>query len=131
VIVLDTHVIIWDALQPERLSRGAQKAIAQANKEDGILLCDISLWEIAMLIQRKRVLLDTSYSEFINLLFASNKYSLRGITPEIAELSATLPVTVSKDLADRIIAATSVIENARLVTADANLRKAAMIETLW
>ena len=131
MIVLDTHVILWDALQPDRLSRKAQKAIALANQEDGILFCDISLWEIAMLIYKKKVLVETTYREFINLLLASNKYSLKRITPEIAELSTTLPAAVSKDPADRIIAATSVIEQARLVTADINLRKAAMIETLW
>jgi PIN domain nuclease of toxin-antitoxin system len=131
VIVLDTHVIIWDALQPNRLSRGAKKAISQANQEDGILFCDISLWEIAMLIYRKRIWVDTTYMDFITLLLASNRYSLKRITPEIAELSTTLPATVSKDPADRIIAATSVIEHARLVTADDNLRRASMIETLW
>jgi PIN domain nuclease of toxin-antitoxin system len=131
VIVLDTHVIIWEALQPDRLSRKAKKAIAQANQEDGILFCDISLWEIAMLIHKKRVVVDTTYTEFIHLLLASNKYILKQITPEIAELSTTLPAGVSKDPADRIISATSVIEHAQLVTADANLRKASMLQTLW
>jgi len=131
MIVLDTHVIVWNALQPERLSQKAKKIIARANQEDGILFCDISLWEIAMLIHKKRVVVDTTYAEFIHLLLASNKYILKRITPEIAELSTTFPATVSKDLADRIISATSVIEHAQLVTADVNLRKASMLETLW
>src|SRR5262245_30829923 len=109
VIVLDTHVIIWDALQPDRLSRRASKAIARANQEDGILFCDISLWEIAMLIHKKRIWVDATYLEFITQLLASNHYSLKSITPEIAELSTTLPATISKDPADRIIAATSII----------------------
>ncbi|MGH7494126.1 MAG: type II toxin-antitoxin system VapC family toxin [bacterium] len=131
MIVLDTHVIIWDALQPDRLSRRARKAIAQANQEDGILFCDISLWEIAMLIQKRRVWVDATYLEFITQLLASNQYNLKRITPEIAELSITLPAAISKDPADRIIAATSIIERARLVTADDNLRRAAMIDALW
>ncbi len=131
MIVLDTHVIIWNALQPDRLSRKAKSTIAKANQEDGILFCDISLWEIAMLIHKKRVVVDTSYAEFIHLLLASNKYILKMITPEIAELSTTLPASISKDPADRIIAATSIIEHAQLVTADANLRKASILETIW
>jgi PIN domain nuclease of toxin-antitoxin system len=131
MIVLDTHVIIWDALQPDRLSRKAKAAIAQANQEDGMLFCDISLWEIAMLIQRKRVEVDSTYKEFIQLLLASNRYILKRITPEIAELSTTFPATVSKDPADRIISATTVIEHVQLVTADANLRRASMLETIW
>jgi len=31
VIVVDTHVIIWEALQPEKLSRNAKAAIDEAN----------------------------------------------------------------------------------------------------
>ena len=36
VIVVDTHVIIWDALKPELLSTNAKSAIAEANEADGI-----------------------------------------------------------------------------------------------
>jgi PIN domain nuclease of toxin-antitoxin system len=46
MIVLDTHVIIWDALAPERLSEPARAAIAQANQSDGMIICDISVWEL-------------------------------------------------------------------------------------
>lgn len=45
MIVLDTHVIIWDALNPQLLTQKAKKAIAQANNNDGIIFCEISLWE--------------------------------------------------------------------------------------
>ncbi len=60
MIVLDTHVIIQDALTPERLSKPAQAAIAQANQGDGMIICDISLWEIAMLLQKGRLRVDTA-----------------------------------------------------------------------
>ena len=74
MIVLDTQVIIWDALKPEKLSQKAKVAINSSNNNDGIIFCEISLWEIAMLIAKKRIYLDTSYQEFIKLLLASNKY---------------------------------------------------------
>ena len=89
VIVVDTHIIIWDALKPEKISKKAKKAINNANASDGILFCEISLWEIAMLISKSKLNVDTSYSEFINLVFASNNYQYRGITPEIAEKSTS------------------------------------------
>ncbi len=131
VIVVDTHIIIWDALKPEKISKKAKKAINNANASDGILFCEISLWEIAMLISKSKLNVDTSYSEFINLVFASNNYQYRGITPEIAEKSTSLPDEVNKDPADRIIAATSIIQKSPLVTADKNLIKATCIETIW
>jgi len=131
VIAVDTHVIIWDALKPELLSKRAKAAIARANEEDGIIFCEISLWEIAMLVQKGRISIAVSYLEFIKLLFASNQYRLQGITPEIAELSTQLPEYINKDPADRIIAATSLIRKIPLVTADSNLLQADMLTTIW
>lgn len=131
MITIDTHVVIWDALKPELLSSKARDAIQIANGEDGIILCEISLWEIAMLIDKKRIDVPISYIEFINLVKASNKYVIQGITPEIAELSIKLPDDVNQDPADRLISATSIVMNSPLVTADKNLRKSNSIRTIW
>ena len=131
MIVADTHIIIWNALKPEMLSRKAEKAISAANKSDGIIFCDISLWEIAMLMHKGRLSIDVEYLEFIKLILESNNYVYRGITPEIARLSANLFSDNNKDPADRIIAATSIIENAKLVTADKKLRKSGKVTTIW
>lgn len=131
MIVVDTHIIIWDALKPDQLSKKAKKAIDKANESDGILFCEISLWEIAMLISKSKLTVETSYQEFIKLVFASNSYHFQGITPEIADMSSTLPDEVNKDPADRIISATSIIHKIPLITADKNLLNATCIETIW
>ncbi|MBW2251281.1 MAG: type II toxin-antitoxin system VapC family toxin [Deltaproteobacteria bacterium] len=131
MIVVDTHIILWNALKPEMLSRKAKKAISAANNSDGIIFCDISLWEIAMLMHKGRLSIDVEYLEFIKLVSESNNYVYRGITPEIARLSAKLFSDNNKDPADRIIAATSIIENAKLVTADKKLRQSRKVTTIW
>jgi PIN domain nuclease of toxin-antitoxin system len=84
-----------------------------------------------MLIQKKRIQINASYLEFINLLKSSNNYIFKGITPEIAELSATFPEEINQDPADRIICATSIITGSKLITADKNLRKSKIINTIW
>ena len=131
MIVVDTHIIIWNALKPEMLSEKAEKAISAANNSDGIIFSEISLWEIAMLMHKKRLSMDIEYLEFIKLILESNKYVLTGITPEIAELSSDLFSDNNKDPADRIIASTSIIENAKLVTADKKLRQFRKVATIW
>ncbi len=131
MIVVDTHIILWNALKPEMLSRKAKKAISAANNSYGIIFCDISLWEIAMLMHKGRLSIDVEYLEFIKLVSESNNYVYRGITPEIARLSAKLFSDNNKDPADRIIAATSIIENAKLVTADKKLRQSRKVTTIW
>jgi PIN domain nuclease of toxin-antitoxin system len=44
MIVADTHIIVWDALKPEMLSGKAKEALSEANRADGIIFCEISLW---------------------------------------------------------------------------------------
>ncbi len=131
MIVVDTHVIIWEALQPEKLSPKAKKAIGNANNQDGIIFCEISLWEIAMLMKKGRLHVDASYKEFIRLVSNSNNYVFKGITPEITELSTHLLSDTNKDPADRIISATAIVEKAKLVTSDKMLRRSKKIPTIW
>ena len=131
MIVVDTHVVVWDALKPEKLSRRAKKAIAEANEGDGIIFCDISLWEIAMLIHKGRISIDIDYLQFIKLVFDSNNYILKSISPEIADLSSRLFQNVNKDPADRIIAATAIFNNLELITYDKSMRQSRKVKTIW
>ena len=95
------------------------------------MICDISIWEISMLIKKKRLVVDNNASGFINLLLQSRNYLVQDITPEIADLSVNLGSEINQDPADRLIAATSILSNAPLVTADENLRRATVLETIW
>lgn len=131
MIVLDTCAIIWDALERNRLSAKARKAIDQAEAESELMLCDISIWEIAMLIKRKRITIDDTASGFIKLFIQSRNCHVQEITPEIAELSVNLSREINNDPADRLIAATSILKNAPIITADQNLRNTAILATIW
>ncbi|MGD9824039.1 type II toxin-antitoxin system VapC family toxin [Desulfobacter sp.] len=131
MVTIDTHVIIWDALKPELLSTKARAELKRASRTDGIVVCDISLWEIAMLMKKKRLELDIPYIEFIRLVMAANNFIFQKITPELADLSTILPADINSDPADRLISATSIITNTPLITADKNLRKSEKIKTIW
>jgi PIN domain nuclease of toxin-antitoxin system len=109
----------------------ARQALAKANQEDGLLVCDISLWEIAMLLQKGRVQVDLDCQSFINLVLQANKTTVQPITPRIATLAVELADSVSKDPADRLIAATALAERVPLLTADRNLQATALIATVW
>jgi PIN domain nuclease of toxin-antitoxin system len=131
MITLDTHIIIWDALQPEKLTSKARKMIDQANESGEIFIADISLWEIAMLMHKKRLVVDTTYTEFIRLIRAANHYVVESITPEIADLSVALESGINLDPADRLICATSIVRGAPLITADSNLQASKIVKTIW
>jgi len=129
MIVLDTCAIIWDALDPGQLSRKARVAIEQHENE--LIVCDISFWEIAMLIRKERLVVDDTASGFINLVLQARNFHVQPITPGIAELSAGFGAEINSDPADRLIAATSVLRHAPVISADRNLRDASVVETVW
>ncbi len=129
MILLDTCAIVWDALEPDKLTTAAKRAIERSRNE--LMICDISFWEISMLIRKKRLVVDATISEFIQLALQARDLQVLQITPEIAELSVNFGADINKDSVDRLIAATSIILNAPIVTADRNLRAATVIETIW
>jgi len=131
VILLDTCAIIWDALDQTKLTDKAKAAIAKADEHNTLIISDISIWEISMLIKRGRIEIDTTAASFLNLFLESRNVSIVSISPEIAELSTNFESEINTDPANRIIAATSIIRNAQLVTADLNLRQSALIDTIW
>ncbi len=131
MVTIDTHIIIWDALKPDLLTKIAKETIDKANATDGIIVCEISLWEIATLMQKQRLKIDVSYIDFIKLIKTSNNYIFKGITPEIADLAVNLPSEINQDPADRIICATAISTKTDLITADKNLRNSTMFKTIW
>jgi len=130
-MVLDTHIIIWDVLTPERLSDEARAAVAQADQSGGVILADISLWEIAMMIERQRLHVAAGCQEFITLLLQAYNVHVQAITPQIAALSVQLPPEIGKDPADQLIASTAIAADVPLITADRNLRASDLIATVW
>jgi len=129
VLILDTCVIVFDALAPERLSAAAAAAIEKEELE-GVLACsDISLWEIAMLVEHGRLSAGTDVEDFIRLALAARSIAVLPISPAIACRSTVVPI--HRDPADRIIAATAIVNECRLVTADEALRSSRAVPTLW
>ena len=129
MILLDTCTLIWDGIEPNKLTSKAKKTIEYSENE--LMICDISIWEISMLIKKNRLVIDDSPSGFINLLLQSRNFNIQQITPEIAELSVNFGSEINADPADRLIAATSILKNIPIITADKNLRDATILETIW
>jgi PIN domain nuclease of toxin-antitoxin system len=118
VLLLDTHVVLWAALNEGRLGRHATKAIGLASRENRLAVSAITPWEIGQLAGKKRINLYRDVLEWVSDTLAKPGIALAPLEPEIAVASACLPFEMHPDPADRILVATARHLGAILVTAD-------------
>ena len=118
MLILDTHVWVWLFDKDPRI-RHCAGAIEAAADDDGVGVSAISMWEIGMLVAKRRLTLNRPGPlEWLREALAQPGLTLVPLTPEIAVESAALPGGFRSDPADHIIVATARIHNATLVTRD-------------
>lgn len=131
MILLDTHILIWDALTPEKIRGEINRAIQSADEQNQLLIADISLWEISMLIDKKRLSISSETNAFIAALIKMRNFQIVPIDAEIAAKSVELAKVIMSDPADSLIAATSHVTNATLITADCKILDSNAVKTMW
>jgi PIN domain nuclease of toxin-antitoxin system len=127
VILLDTHVLIWLAQDPAKISARASKAIREA--KDGLAISDITMWEMALLAGRGRLNLTGTIEAFVEEI--CSRTAILPITPRIAALAIQLPSSFPKDPADRLIGATAISEGIGLISADVRIQRTGIVRTIW
>ncbi len=117
-VLLDTHVFLWSLLEPGRLNSKAKKLLS--NSQNQLFLASISIWEILILAEKKRILLDKPAPIWIREVLSKAPIQNLPLNTEIAILSRGLQLP-HQDPADRFIAATAQAHELSLLTADRHL----------
>jgi PIN domain nuclease of toxin-antitoxin system len=131
MILLDTHVLVWAAIEPKRLSRAANAALHRAKASDGLAIASVSLWEIASLFARGRIESYSTVETSVRQVLESVGVVVKPLTLEIAGLTTQFAEDYPRDPADRIIGATARAEGMALVTKDERMRDCALLRTIW
>jgi PIN domain nuclease of toxin-antitoxin system len=130
VILVDTHVVVWLALDPSSLSKTARAAIDEARKDEGgLAISDITLLELTALVAKGRVRLDISLESFLQEVEA--RFVVLPMSARACARTTHLPAGYPKDPADRILAATALVEGLSLLTADRVIRRTKAVQTIW
>lgn len=117
-VVLDTHAWIWWMDRDPRLDRAETEALGAMPQYERPLLCDISLWEVAMLVERCRLSFSIPFTEWLDAAAHPRTIHVLPITAEIAAEVAALPASFHRDPADRIIVSTCRVLNVPLLSRD-------------
>ena len=132
MIVIDTHILVWFVSGDGQLSAAAKDAIEKTINDDSeVIISSISAWEIAMLIEKGRLVLSMDVESWISEVTEIDGFRFVSVDNEIGIKATKLPGEFHKDPADRIIVATARKLAVPLVTADEKIIKYDHVKTIW
>jgi len=129
MIVLDTHIWVWWVHGDKRLT-DAQVGAIKTNESGEIGVSAISFWEVAKLVERRRLELPCALDEWMGQALIYPGLRIIHLTPEIVIESCRLPGEFHRDPADQIIVATARIHGCSLVTSDKKLLAYPFVPTI-
>ena len=107
-LLVDTHLVLWARIAPERLTTGERRALDDARS---CYMSAVSLWEIAILMALDRVARDQ------RLLVVPDGFDLLPVLPDHCRALLALP-RVHRDPFDRMLIAQARTEHLALLTRD-------------
>jgi PIN domain nuclease of toxin-antitoxin system len=126
-VLLDTHVVLWASLEPDRLSEHARTVLLDPSTE--VRVSHATLWELAIKASLGKLRLPTALDAF----FAQTCEALGALELPIrpAHLLEVerLPLH-HRDPFDRLLVAAARLENLSLMTADTRLSSYA-VPIVW
>ncbi len=128
MIVLDTHAWIFLADDPKRLGKAARRALAKA---DRLGLAAVSLWELTLLVEKRRLALDRELLPWMQDALCEPRLELLPLTPAVVATAHQLRGALDGDSGDRLIVATAIVEGAKLVSKDARITQSGVVPVLW
>jgi PIN domain nuclease of toxin-antitoxin system len=128
MVLLDTHVFVWLASDPGRLSKAARDLLAAPRQSAAISL--VTAWEIALLSKRGLLELPLDADTFIARAIRHHRLTELPLSRELILRSVGLP-DLHNDPFDRILVATARARQITLISKDRKIAQYPGIEVIW
>ena len=126
-LLLDTHIWIWALHSPEKLDRTVRRELERAGNQ--LYLSPVSIWEAHHLVRRKRLRLRQGFAQWLDDVMAQVPLREAPFTFAVAAGASKIELPQS-DLGDVFLAATALVLDLTLATADSQLLACSWLKTL-
>ena len=117
--LLDTHLWLWfQEGDRDRIEPALIEEIDRWQRQGKVFVSDASVWEIALLVARRRILLSTAPEDWMRTGTEDGGFRLLELSTEVLVESTRLPGELHRDPADRMLLATAMVHDLTLVTRD-------------
>lgn len=113
--IIDTHVLIWTLLDPEKLSKSTLNAYAKA---DEVQVSNINFWEISLKVRLGKLDLGGLTPEDIYLAAKESNFKIIDIGSQTTSTLYQLPLRNHKDPFDRLLIWHSIQHKTILISQD-------------
>ncbi|MDD5295546.1 MAG: type II toxin-antitoxin system VapC family toxin [Rhodocyclaceae bacterium] len=121
-LLLDTHAWLWlMAGEAQRFKPEVLVRIEAAGKRRSLCVAAISVWEVAMLEAKGRIVLGMPCDTWVEQALSGSGIALIPLSPRIAVDSTRLPGNFHGDPADRMIVSSARVSQATLLTNDGKI----------
>jgi PIN domain nuclease of toxin-antitoxin system len=129
VILLDTHALLWWALDPEQLSATATETV-RSMEERGGYASSISIWELGIKVQHGQLELPITVDELALRIAEGGVVEL--VPVDTTTWLRTLRLAwAHRDPADRVIVATALLKGVPVLTKDRLLHAFEGVDCVW
>jgi PIN domain nuclease of toxin-antitoxin system len=123
-LLLDTHIVLWLSRGDKRLSQATRQTIDAAWKAGGrVFLSAVSVWEIAMLVDKEEIELDLPVEAWVERFLDRPGLEAVPLDCSAAARAYGLHHLEHRDPADRLLVATAIGLECPLVTYDERIRR--------
>jgi len=114
--LIDSHILIWFATAPERLSESAMNVMLDVSKPKSISI--VTAWELGIKVSLGKLDIGMGGANFVQLQSARNAFGILPVTLDHIRVAETLPLH-HRDPFDRMLVAQCLADNLSLISADA------------
>jgi PIN domain nuclease of toxin-antitoxin system len=128
IFVTDTHALLWYLTEDKRLGKKALKIFEKADKgEAEIIIPTTVLAEALFITEKHRV--DIKFMDIIKEIENSSNYFIHPLDMEVILKCHELKEI--PELHDRVIVATSLLLDAKLITRDEIITDSKIVKVVW
>ena len=125
--VADAHTIVWYFIGDPRLSQNARQAFEQTLTAGVIFIPTIVLAEIMYISQKGRI--SMTFEETLSHIEMYENFRIAALELDILKVAAT--ISGDLEMHDRLIVATALHFDARLITRDEQITQSRVVNTVW
>jgi len=128
IYTTDTHSLIWFLTRNPKLSSNALKAFREADEGSSVIIIpSIVVAELMYIAEYKD--LSLKFKDLLSKIEESKNYAVYNLDFEV--LIETMNYKKLKDIHDKIIVATAVLNKSKLITSDGDVKKSGYVEVIW